>query len=508
MNKFKKANAVYAALALLCALTAVSCADEAKTPVETGTQSPAEQTTSADTAIDFSSMSFLEKMQYSNAQLDDKLPEKDYGGETFTVWIRASDTEHVMATEENGEIFNDASYGQKRTIEERFGLNLNYFNYGGDWTESMKRFNTSLMSGDYFADLVENWNATTPSSIAQGFYLDISGQSAIDTSMPWYFADEMETAAYLGKQYSAVGFMNPKTVFNEITCIFFNKDLANNYDIEDLYQVVRDGRWTLDYAMDICKDFYYDLNGDNAYDLGDLYGFVSDPLNCWYHGFAELGIPLLSLDDDGSYSISLFDQPEKCQVILDKLREFQNLDSNMYNVKKHGMIYDEMFGLGNSLIAISSLKNLDRLDNVSFSYGVLPRFKADEAQEHYYTTALNNPWSVPVSTKSLERSAILMTAFAAEGYKQVVPVLYEQSIKTKNVVDEESGEMIDLMLQNFRGEPLFYYTDMNKFAHHTLMEQYLTSKKGYGSFTASIEKKMRTTIEKILEAYAELERNQ
>lgn len=494
--------------AALCALMAASCSDEAETTQTTDTQAPAD-TVSSGEAIDFSSMTFLEKLKYSSAQLDDKLPEKNYDGDTFTVWVRATVKESPMASEEDGEISNDASYGQKRTIEERFNLNIEYVNYAeGGWDVAMKSFNSSLMAGDYFADLVENWNATTAASIAQGFYLDISDQECIDTSMPWYFADEMETAAYLGRQYSAVGFMNPKTVFGEMTCIFFNKDIASNYDVEDLYQVVRDGRWTMDYVMNLCRDFYYDLNGDNKQDLADLYGFVNDPLNGWYHGFAQMGIPLLSLDDEGNYSISLYDTPEKCQIILDKLHEFNDMDSNIYNVPNHGMIYNDMFGLGTSLLSVSHFKDLERLDNVSFSYGVLPRFKADELQEEYYTTALNNPWSVPVSTESEERSAILMTAFAAEGYKQVVPVLYEQTIKTKNVVDEESGEMIDLMLQNVRGEALFYYTDSNKFAHHTLMEQFMTSKKGFGSVTASIEKKMRKSIENMLQAYAELEENQ
>lgn len=497
-------NAFKAQIFVLAALLAVSCGNDAPTPDVTETTASTPVTDVSETeAIDFSSMSFLERIQYSNAQLKDNLPDVQYNGDTFTIWVRCSDSNPVMASEENGEIFNDASYAQKRTIEERFNLAVEYFCYAGEWTSAMKMFNSNLMSGDYFADLVENWNAVTAGCIVKGYYMDISGFDVIDPSKPWYFADEMDSSAYCGKIYSAVGFMNPKTVFDEFTCTFFNKDIANNYDLEDMYQVVRDGRWTLDYAMNLCKDFYYDLNGDGSRDLDDIFGFVNDPLNGWYHGFAQMDIPMLSLKDDGSYSLSLYDNPEKCQIVLDKLREFNNYDSNIYGVEKHN-IYNDMFPMGNALFAIAHLKDLDLMKDVDFDYGVLPRFKASEEQKYYYTTALNNPWSVPISTESGERSAIIMTAYAAEGYKQVVPVCYEKSIKTKNVVDEESGEMIDLMLQNFRGEPLFYYTDTNKFSHHTFMQEYLTSKKGYGSFMESKEKKIRSNVESMLQAYAEL----
>lgn len=504
MKRYRIAAILLAAAAMM----AVSCSDEAKQPVQTeNTDTPTVQDTVAETEVDFSQLSFLERLKYSNAQIPDNLPDVSYGGEEFVIWLRSDPKDPSMAEAENGEVFNDASYAQKRTVEERFDLNITYVHYAGEWGESMERFHSNIMSGDYFTDLLENWNATTASSISQGFYLDISGYDALDITKPWYFEDEIKSGSYYGKMYSAIGFMNPDVVFGEMTCTFFNKKLANDYDLEDMYQVVREGRFTLDYVMNLCKEFYIDVNGDNKRDLGDIYGFVNDPLNGWYHGFAQMGVPLMSLEDNGDYSIALYDRPEACQIILDKLREFNDYDSNIYGVERYNY-YNDMFAMGNSLFAIAHLKDLDLMADAEFDYGVLPRFKADENQETYVTTALNNPWSLPVTVKNPERAVIVMTAYAAEGYRQVVPVCYEKSIKTKNVVDEESGEMIDLMLENFRGEPMFYYTDTNLFAHHTFMSDYVKSNKGYGSFVASKEKTIRASVEKILAAYQSIETNE
>ena len=213
----------------------------------------------------------------------------------------------------------------------------------------------------------------------------------------------------------------------------------------------------------------------------------------------------MDIAEDGSYTLSVYDNADAVQPVLDKLKELNDLDANIYNVRNHGMIYDDMHQLGNTLFCFGALKLLDYMKDVDFNYGILPRFKADENQEYYYTTALNNPWSVPVTAKSGETSAVIMTAFAAEGYRQVVPVCYEKTIKTKNVTDEESGEMIDLMLQNVRGETMFYFTDMDVFAHHTVIGEYAESNKGFGSFFEAKRKRIEKSVTGILDAYEALQ---
>ena len=90
---------------------------------------------------------------------------------------------------------------------------------------------------------------------------------------------------------------------------------------------------------------------------------------------------------------------------------------------------------------------------------------------------------------------------AAEGYKQVLPVCYETTVKTKNVVDEESGEMIDLMMKNVRGEPMFYYHDTNRFPYHNLVAKYVSTNKGYASFVESQKKVITKAVESIFDGY-------
>ena len=59
-----------------------------------------------------------------------------------------------------------------------------------------------------------------------------------------------------------------------------NRVLAENYNIsvDEIYQTVRDGKWTIDKMLEILSiGLYSDLNGDSKRDGLDQYGFGVSP---------------------------------------------------------------------------------------------------------------------------------------------------------------------------------------------------------------------------------------
>lgn len=85
--------------------------------------------------------------------------------------------------------------------------------------------------------------------------------------------------------------------------ILFNKQLAENYDIEDLYTVVDEGRWTIDYLAEKAAAVYVDTNGNGTRDMDDTYGFVGDEvtgLDVWPAAF---DIPLIAANDSGELEV-------------------------------------------------------------------------------------------------------------------------------------------------------------------------------------------------------------
>ena len=54
--------------------------------------------------------------------------------------------------------------------------------------------------------------------------------------------------------------------------MFFNKKLAENYQLEDLYETVRNGKWTLDKFAECTKNVAVDLDEDRKMTDIDMYG--------------------------------------------------------------------------------------------------------------------------------------------------------------------------------------------------------------------------------------------
>ena len=108
-----------ALLLLLC-----SCASKPEETPQGTSETPSPEATadsgeSAD-GIDFSALSFIDRVKYANAAVSDNLPENDYGGKTLLVY----GVTMPFPDEMNGELVNDAQYAQKLAVEDRFNVEI------------------------------------------------------------------------------------------------------------------------------------------------------------------------------------------------------------------------------------------------------------------------------------------------------------------------------------------------------------------------------------------------
>lgn len=67
----------------------------------------------------------------------------------------------------------------------------------------------------------------------------------IDLSKPWWNSRIAEDTSILGVNYFYIGDMNLNT-WTQSYVTYFNKKLAVDYDIPDLYGTVKSGKWTFD----------------------------------------------------------------------------------------------------------------------------------------------------------------------------------------------------------------------------------------------------------------------
>ena len=81
-------------------------------------------------------------------------------------------------------------------------------------------------------------------------------------------------------------------------------------------------------------------------------------------------------------------------------------------------------------------------------YAILPCPKWDEAQQDYYTYVEGSHSIAGVLTTAQDREFVgcIMEALNAESWKTVRPAYFENTLKFKNARDEDSLEMLDILI--------------------------------------------------------------
>ncbi|MBO5218856.1 MAG: hypothetical protein J6C52_05460, partial [Clostridia bacterium] len=200
----------------------------------------------------------------------------DFGGETITFLYRADAVNEFYVAESTGDIVDDALFESRTTVEEELNVKLEIVERS--WLDTGRAQYTNhiaetVMAGDDVYDWVDQIADEWYKLVPQGLMVDLKDHKYIDLSQPWWNAG-LQTDAnigggifYLVGDY-ALGYLK------DTYCIYFNKELANTVGAGDLYGLVRDGKWTIDKALEISAKAVQDLNGDGNFTMDDRMGFV------------------------------------------------------------------------------------------------------------------------------------------------------------------------------------------------------------------------------------------
>ena len=144
---------------------------------------------------------------------------------------------------------NDAVYKRNQLVEERFNVVITQIPY--DKSTFAQAFKNSVLAADDAYDVyVDTYEKVMQSGYEYG--LEVSSLPYVDLSQSWWDSDIIAESALGGKTYGLLGDIN--VIDNQATyCLFFNKDLASEYNTGDIYDIVRSGNWTIDEMNRCCK---------------------------------------------------------------------------------------------------------------------------------------------------------------------------------------------------------------------------------------------------------------
>jgi hypothetical protein len=451
----RRGDTVKRLLALLLALTMAfsssillfSCSDNEKSEKPQGNTGVSPTVTDEDSIF------------YERSLVSDGLGEADYGGRALRI-VTYLPTEFLIEEEERnrGDLIKDAKFARNEKVESRFNAKLELA-YTGTYYGVDEYVQKTVLSGSDEFDLLLGQAVQTGPSVSKNLYLNWYDIEHVDFSKPWWYSDNAQSLTYDGKAIIAVSYFN----YTSVTCtlaMYFNKDLAAAYEMGDLYALALNGKWTWDSFYETIKDIYDDRNGNNERDDADAYGFaqaVGTGLNAWFWAFDNLAV---RKDGEGIPQIAVY--TDKVSSIVSKIYDLcYNTDGVFYRPKDGGYEKD-MFLAGRSVFMVAGLSHatFEEFRNFESDYGLLPLPKWDESQSKYITAAdgYHTVMAVPKTCPDTEFVGRMVEALSAETWKTVVPSFYEIALRTRYLRDNESKEVLDLIINGLEFDFGYLYT--------------------------------------------------
>ncbi len=499
----KSTKAVSLALVMLMLLS--SCAGGNENNVET---LPSTDTTKPVVTEDTTAASESESETEEEKILPDIPASADYGDDQvlFLVWDRAGWAETVRrfrditADEITGEAINDTVFNRNLKIEDAYKVKIGIERVPDNTI--VKTINTEITAGETNYDVVYP-RLNEASSLFTGAQLhNLHKVNYIDLTKPWWdqnCVESLTTKGYLPCAASALN-VNDK---DATAAIAFNKTIASNNQIEDLYTVVREGKWTYDKLSSIAETVMQDANGDGVMTPEeDIYGFLGarDVTESFYYGS---GGQMVSKNSDGVFELTF--GSERDLNVTEKIIDLMNQPWFMNHhliANQDDNYYRQLFEQGYGLFFWMRLDEVTNMRASDADFGILPIPKYEEAQDKYYSMVsryITGLPSIPITLtgEKLDEVGLVLEALSAESYYTLIPEYIETSLKTKNSRDAESADMLDIIINNRVFDPMHIYNFGSFSSDYLSLGD--TADKNIASWLKSKQKLVQKTIDRTVQ---------
>ena len=388
------------------------------------------------------------------------LPEQDFGGAEYHIlycenfFFSPYDVE-----QETGEVLDDAAFRRNRNVEEHFNCDVIYDilpNCSGD--ESAQAVRKAVSAGDdlYEIAIVHPYGGLN-GLISEGYTLDWNTIPRVNFEQPWWNHSFNTALAIGGHLFCA----SSDFIYFNSGCIYFNKELLNELDLENPYQLVDDGTWTWDKLRELSEKAGQDLNGNGKKDAEDRYGYSIIKNHRMVPVTYSYGIMSTTLDTDG--------YPVYSNIGSEKMHDaVENYYHLLYDSPSAWLCNDnelDLFRNGQVLFLHYVTQNIKALRDLPFDFGILPQPKGSAEQEEYYSLAQSNVMVIPATAEDTEFVGTIIEALSAESCMNVLPALYDTTFNNKYLRDEDSIRMFDIIKNSLVYDTIWNYLNGGSFVY-------------------------------------------
>ena len=435
---------LFAAAAMLVLLTA--CAQN-----DTAISDPAQTTSAVEQTEAVTEV--VEEVPYPHDAVD-------YGGKTFTI-LNCEDelwpgTFHVLDYEgETGDTIQDAVYNRARNTEERFHITLAIEKK--PYLELSSSLNKVIMSGEALYDAAYIPLSTSPAPLLGKNGLNLYDIDSMHLEDEWWHRLFIEETTLFGNTLYAMPDFCNLMGYTRVSALAFNKKLLDTYDLGVPYDLVREGKWTLDKMREYIAQVV-NLNGDASFaDSGKttnaVYGYGAQHEGHVSTLMVSGGESLVVTDALGVPAM----RADLTVLESTYAKLAATFSTEGFGLMKNGEDYSgdgsaaDLFSAGRLLFRTIDIGECaaEFFRKYEFEYGVLPNPKIDETQDAYHSAISEYTLSlvVPITAADPEMTGSVINYMSYLGKTEIIPEL-QTALCYKGMRDDDSIEMMDIIMNS------------------------------------------------------------
>jgi len=439
----------------------------------------------------------------------------DYDGYKFRIlgfdgkanaWQAVAISE-IIAEEEIGEPIHDAVYKRNREVEELYNIQIDIVPVTYPNRDDFARIaSKAIMAGDDLFDTAFLLGSAIPTILGKkNMAYDLTTIPSFDLSKSWWDQNSKEDLSIGNKLTMVIGDVNLYSSFAPMV-IYANKQIMQEYSIDNLYQLVRDGEWTWDALHDIARATAKDIDGDGVITKDDQIGFSLEATHLYVAINSAGGLITPKNNQDIP---ELAPNIEKISSVIDKvLPIYKDTSTSIFgnSITGYNNPYFEFlvpkFRDGGIMFLIQQLLISFELRSMEADFAILPFPKYDKNQENYgsvITSAFATYTVIPTTCSDTERTANILQAMGFYSQKYITPAYYDVTVTNKLMRDDDSIEMLDIILHNRVFDLAFLY-DWGGIAG--IFESMALKKEAENTFVSQLEKneaKIKAAIQNTLD---------
>lgn len=401
--------------------------------------------------------------QTTAAWVPDNLPaDLNYGGEeTVRILSRGDDwffDELSLEPDEVMNVIDESVHEREAYVEERLGLNIEVQKEqcGTEYDKLADLTRTYFESNTDVFDILAGHCYHVMQLTTEDILWDLNEVDNLDLDQPWYAQNFVDLSTINDMTFFVTGDA-ALTLMRFAFVTFVNLEMAGTYGINDIYKVVDDKQWTLDYLSTTVSNIYEDLNGSGTSDEGDLFGFATSDVVGIDMFWSSFDLEILGKDDTGAL-INVIDT-EKCAAAVSALVDLYFTNTGVL-VPVHGAGDTEfetmMTAFASDQYLFTNLRLIsvegEQFINMESKYGIIPTplFNADQENYQIYVhdqyTVFGITGTVPED--KLPVMGAFLEAFSNYSYNMTREVYFETALKGRYARDEDSRRMLDLIIDS------------------------------------------------------------